>query len=572
MDAGEQGPKAPTLGQRERRVTIAMSAITTSTIVTPLRRSVERTSDDLAIAVLVAVGLIASLTFRDYGLGWDDYTHAEYADLLLRMYGSGFKDTAALSFANLYMYGGGFDMAAALLHKVIPLELFETRRLLGAIVGIIGLAVTWRLGRRVGGPLAGLAALLLLALCPTFYGHMFMNPKDAPFAVAMVILILGLVRLAEEYPSPSPRTILIVGLGAGLSIGSRILGGLALVYALIGFVPLFIEEIHTHSAREAARRFLHVVHVLLPGLILGYLIMGLIWPWSIMEPGNPFRALSYFSHFFEKPWKEMFDGALVSVPDMPWSYLPTLFALQLPEVLLGLVIAGVLGALLSLTRTDVSARRKTIFLMLTLAATLPLAVAMVKRPALYNGIRHFIFVIPPMTVLAGAAFAWGMNWLKENRRSWQPAAVAVFVFGLLLPLSEMIRLHPYQYTHFNHIAGTVRAADDLYMLDYWGLALKQASDGLREELAEKQEAPPKGRKWKVAVCGPQRPAQVALGPDFTIGWDSHAADFAMTLGEFYCKGLTAPVMVEIKRDDVVFARVYDIRGRSISSLLAIPAP
>jgi hypothetical protein len=36
--------------------------------------------------------------------------------------------------------------------------------------------------------------------------------------------------------------------------------------------------------------------------------------------------------------------------------------------------------------------------------------------------------------------------------------------------------------------------------------------------------------------------------------------------------LTAPVMVEIKRDDVVFARVYDIRGRSISSLLAIPAP
>ncbi len=33
-----------------------------------------------------------------------------------------------------------------------------------------------------------------------------------------------------------------------------------------------------------------------------------------------------------------------------------------------------------------------------------------------------------------------------------------------------------------------------------------------------------------------------------------------------------PIDVEVKRDDVVFARVYDIRGRSISSLLAIPAP
>jgi len=45
--------------------------------------------------------------------------------------------------------------------------------------------------------------------------------------------------------------------------------------------------------------------------------------------------------------------------------------------------------------------------MLALAATLPLLIAMVKRPALYNGIRHFIFVIPPMAVLAGVAFAWG---------------------------------------------------------------------------------------------------------------------------------------------------------------------
>src|SRR5437870_12811337 len=241
---------------------IAMTSITTSAIDTPLRRSVERTCDDLAMLVLAAVAVIAGLTFRDYGLGWDDYTHAEYADLLLRMYGSGFKDTAALSFANLYMYGGGFDMAAALLHKVIPLELFETRRLLGAVVGVIGLAVTWRLARRVGGPLAGLAALLLLVLCPTFYGHMFMNPKDAPFAVAMAILMLGLVRLADEYPSPSPRTVLMVGLGAGLSVGSRILGGLALIYALAGFVPLLLEEIRSGGARQAARRFAHVLYVL----------------------------------------------------------------------------------------------------------------------------------------------------------------------------------------------------------------------------------------------------------------------------------------------------------------------
>ena len=120
---------------------------------------------------------------------------------------------------------------------------------------------------------------------------MFMNPKDAPFAVAMVILMLGLVRLAEEYPAPSPRTILIVGFGAGLSIGCRILGGLALVYAVVGFLPLLIDEVRTQGAREAARRFAHVVYVLVPGLAFGYLVMGLMWPWSILEPGNPLHGV-----------------------------------------------------------------------------------------------------------------------------------------------------------------------------------------------------------------------------------------------------------------------------------------
>jgi hypothetical protein len=549
-----------------------MSSITTSAIETPQRRSIEQICDELALVALGIVAVVAGLTFQDYGLGWDDYTHAEYADLLLKMYASGFKDTSALSFANLYMYGGGFDMAAALLHKVVPFELFETRRLLGAAVGIIGMAVTWRVARRIGGPTAGLATLLLLALCPTYYGHMFMNPKDSPFAVAMIILILGLVRLAQEYPKPSPQTVLIIGLGAGLSIGSRILGGLALVYSVVGFIPLIAADMRESGARATATHVLHVCHVLLPGLLFGYLVMGLIWPWSIMEPSNPFQALTYFSQFFEKPWKEMFDGALVSVPDMPWSYLPTLFALQLPEILIGLLLAGIAGTVASLMRRSVTASRKSIFLIVALAALLPLAIAIVKRPALYNGIRHFVFVIPPMAVLGGVAFGWLMQELREYGRAAQGAAVVVLAAGLFLPLSEMIRLHPYQYTHFNHIAGTVRAADSHFMLDYWGLAFKQASDELQDLLDERDEEPPKGRKWKVAVCGPQRPAQVALGQDFTIGWDSKAADFAMTLGEFYCKGLNAPILVEIKRDDVVFARVYDIRGRNISDLLSIPPP
>src|SRR5215469_9939776 len=123
----------------------------------------ERVADGLALAIICAVSIIAAVTFRDYGLGWDDYVHAEYGGLLLNLYSSGFTDQRSLSFVNLYAYGGGFDLVSALAAKVLPFDLFETRRLMGAIVGLIGIVLTWRLGRRIGGPLAGLIAVALLA-------------------------------------------------------------------------------------------------------------------------------------------------------------------------------------------------------------------------------------------------------------------------------------------------------------------------------------------------------------------------------------------------------------------------
>ena len=207
--------------------------------------------DRLALGVLALVALLALLTFRDYGLGWDDYTHSQHGELLLSLYASGFRDTRALSFVNLYMYGGGFDMAAALLAKILPFDLFETRRLAGAIVGLIGLAVTWRIGRRVGGPLAGLLALVLLAACPLYYGHMFINPKDAPFAVAMAVLLLGLVRALEEYPRISPATTLLLGLGFGLSIGSRIMGGFGVLTMLFALGLIVIVQARADGWRAA---------------------------------------------------------------------------------------------------------------------------------------------------------------------------------------------------------------------------------------------------------------------------------------------------------------------------------
>ena len=512
------------------------------------------------------------MTFRDYGLGWDDYTHSQYGDLLLALYRSGFSDTRALSFVNLYKYGGGFDMLAALAAKVSPFGLFETRRLVGAGVGIVGLIATWRIGRRLGGPVAGLIALLLLAVCPLYYGHMFMNAKDAPFATAMAVLLLGLVRAVDEYPQPNPRTVALAGIGLGLAFGSRILAGIAAAYAFFALLLIVISEARDLGLRLTGARLGEFIRRLLPALVLGYLIMGLLWPWSILSPLNPMRAAEYFDVFFEKPWREMYAGKLYAVTVMPAGYLLHLFALKLPEIMVALGLAGTAGALIAATRHDLRLNHRANFLLVALAAMLPILVATIAHPAFYNGLRHFVFVVPPFAVLGGLAGAW----LFERARAFgTPAAgalAAVFIGGLALPASDMVRLHPYQYTAFNWVSGGVRMAHDNYMLDYWGLAFKQAGEGLRAKLAEMHLKPPAGRRWTVEICGPQRAAEVALGPEFETTWDRKRADFVMMLGTYYCRDLTAHVLVKIEREGVDYARVYDIRGRPVPNLLTEPPP
>jgi Dolichyl-phosphate-mannose-protein mannosyltransferase len=556
--------------RRSNQVDISITSI--SSVRPSSTRSADITADRLAVVVIAIVAVIALMTFRDYGLGWDDYTHSQYGDMLLALYGSGFSDTRALSFVNLYKYGGGFDMLAALAAKVSPFGLFETRRLVGAGIGIIGLIATWRIGRRLGGPIAGLVALALLAACPLYYGHMFINAKDAPFATAMAVLLLGLVRALDEYPQPSARTVALAGVGLGLAFGSRILAGIVASYGFAALLVVLIGEARSRSVRSSAARLGEFALSLLPALALGYLIMGLLWPWSILSPLNPIRAAEYFDAFFEKPWREMYAGKLYAVTAMPASYLSHLFALKLPEIMLALGMVGTIGALVAATRGELPLNRRAKFVLVALAAVLPVVVATIAHPAFYNGVRHFVFLVPPFAAVGGLAGGWLFERARAFGKMAAGTVVAIFIGALALPISDMVRLHPYQYTAFNWASGGVRMAHDNYMLDYWGLAFKQAGEVLRAKLAAMHLKPPAGRRWTVEICGPQRPAEIALGPEFETTWDRKRADFVMMLGTYYCRDLTARVLVEIEREGVDFARVYDIRGRPVPKLLTEPPP
>jgi hypothetical protein len=242
----------------------------------------------------------------------------------------------------------------------------------------------------------------------------------------------------------------------------------------------------------------------------------------------------------------------------------------MPEVF---IFASALGAALALHmlfRAEVAPGRRASAILLLGAAVVPILVTVLTKPAMYNGIRHFVFIVPPLAVLGG----WAVARLAEKLAGWPKLRVATLgAFGLAMSVTlvDMVRLHPYQYAHYNHLVGGLKVADHEFMLDYWGLAFKEAGEELREEIARRGLTPPKGGRWKVATCGPHNAARIALGPKFIVTYDTRGADFALMLGEYYCQQLPLKPLVEVKREGVTFASVYDVRNADpLASVFSTP--
>src|SRR3954462_2396668 len=101
--------------------------------------------DHVARLVVAGALVVSFATFRDYGVPWDAQGEAVYGELLIKYYASGFRDHSAFEYVNFRFYGGGFELPAAILARLSPFEVFETRHLLCAVLAVIGLAATWRL-------------------------------------------------------------------------------------------------------------------------------------------------------------------------------------------------------------------------------------------------------------------------------------------------------------------------------------------------------------------------------------------------------------------------------------------
>lgn len=532
---------------------------------------------DLAAVLLFGtLILLVAFTFRDYAISNDEEVQQRYAELIVAYYRSGFTNDALFHFRNLYLYGGLFDLLAVGLQKLLPLDPYDVRHLLSALTGVGGIAAVWATARAIGGARAGLLAAAAIALCGTWYGAMFNHTKDIPFAAAMMAATCLLLLIGRELPQPRWRLVVLLGLLSGCALGIRVLGVFLIPYAL------FVVAMHAPIGRGASWRAVlafagRSALPLAAAFVLAYVIMIAAWPWAGLAPLNPARALSEFTDFHYKI-QTVLDGRVYYMSDVPRWYVPTYLAIKLTFALL--IGAGLSLVLIVLPRRAPAAkarpaandtwRRETA--LMALAAFLPLICDVIVRGPGFSGMRHFLFIVPPLAVLAGLGIDGVLSRLWTGRRLVAGFGLALLALDLGWNAATLYRLHPDEYLFFNPLVGGLAGASRRYDTDYWVNIMPEAVGDL-EHFLDRTEG--RSRKtspqhhYLVAVCGERLPFEKEA--DQRLAWtrDLRHAEFFIAPTNMNCdRALDGKVVANIERLGVVIGVVKDRRAllRSVAGL------
>jgi Dolichyl-phosphate-mannose-protein mannosyltransferase len=545
----ETTPAEGRIGGRSRRANRALRSIILA-----------EPYDIATCLLLAALAAVALFTFRDYAISNDEGVQHHYGELIVAYYRSGFADHDVFSYQNLYLYGGLFDIIAVGLARIVPIDAYELRHILCALMGIGGIAAAAATARLVCGPRAGLIAAFALTLCGGWYGAMFNHTKDIPFAAAMMAATFFLVRLSRDLPSPRLRDILAFGVLAGAALGVRSLGLLLFVY-----FPLAVAAQLSSQERGRARLRFVVTAALrtFPAVALAYLIMIASWPWAALSPLNPVRGLFAFSEF-HYAIRTVFEGRVYEMGEVPRLYVPVYLLIRVPLVTLFGAALALISMFASFAQGRTQQRREIALVFAVLIIPLSCQVAL-HGPA-FTGMRHFLFVLPPLAALAGVGFDGVLDRLARQGRWLASSTAAVMCTFFLWDGATLVRLHPYENLSYNALVGGLPGAYRRYDMDYWFNSMPEAIHRLEAYLREKTplETSQAPKIYSVAVCGIQlsfdRTVTLPqLHWDFRSEWDE--SEFFIAPTHMNCdRDLDGDVVATVERFGVPIAYVKDRRA------------
>jgi len=447
------------------------------------------------LVLLVANILLGLFVFRDYGFAWDEPLFYDYGDALGYAYSP--REWFSGNFEISNSYGSSGDdhktrgPAYLLLARepvyllgALGLDQASAWHLINFLFFQLGVYFLYRLASRWMKPSAALAASALFSWQPLLWGHAFINPKDPPFLTFFLASIcLGFEmadKLADEKITSRQKfsSTIIPAIVLGITTSIRVLGPLAGLLVVLYAISRFNKRIGA------------VIPPLVLYGVLAILAVFATWPFLWENPIPNFAEVLRFMSDNPTNLSVLFGSEVYRAGELPRSYLPFMLATTLTEPVWLLVFSGAVigyrkfGSQRTKDTTSpwqvLAAFRRKDVLSLTLVLlwfVILIAYVLLRKPAMYDGLRHFLFILPPVFIFTGFAF----EFLTEHIASaWLRAGL---ILAFLLPgIAGILQLHPYEYTYYNSFLGGTSGAFRQYETDYWLTCYKDATQSLDQTL------------------------------------------------------------------------------------------
>jgi hypothetical protein len=173
-------------------------------------------------------------------------------------------------------------------------------------------------------------------------------------------------------------------------------------------------------------------------------------------------------------------GNILTQANVPFYYIPLMFGIVTPISILILFLIGF--------HKTVKELKKPLHLLLFIWILVPIIIYAIINISIYNIIRHVLFLVPPLCILAGVGGAYlikSLNkFIPKKKRLEKIFQTMIFIIIFSLPLIDTITYHPYQTTYFNRLIGGIKGAEENFELEYWGNSYKEGSKWLNENAEE----------------------------------------------------------------------------------------
>lgn len=441
------------------------------------------------IILLITINILIGLfIFRDFGLNWDEPYFYSYGDALGYAYSP--KEWFSGNFDLYNSYGASGDD-----HKNRgPAYLFLARNFVYGLEAFgsdsasawhfvnflffqLGVYFLHRFSTRWMGKPAAFFASAFFSFQPLLWGHAFINPKDPPFLtffLASMCLGFEMVDAIAKGARDKTKRILLASLFLGIATSIRVLGPLAGALVFIYFL----------SKGKSVKGFSAWRSLIMYGFV-ALAVMFITWPYLWENPIGNFIDVFRFMSDNPTHLSVLFGGTVYNAGELPRRYLPFMLITTLTEPTWLLFAIGFIDGhwkLIKNRRANHEAYRSQI-ISLSLAFSLLLILAayvLIRKPAMYDGIRHFLFILPPVFIFIG----FGFQFILEQINSWIKSPAWLHAgLGILLIVPGLIgitKLHPYQYAYYNSFVGGTGGVFRSYETEYWLTCYKDAVEKLND--------------------------------------------------------------------------------------------